>query len=156
MFSYVINRETLIGRREGLDEKKKVLIVDDDEGIRTSLALVFEEQGYETDTAASGRDALKKAQLKFFNVALVDVRLLDGEGTALASSLMELHPDMATIVITGYATTETAIRALNEGVSAYVTKPLEMDEVLILVRRALEKQHLAIENRRLYQPHRSS
>ena len=131
--------------------RHRILIVDDDENICRSLRLIFKKKGYEVETAGTGREAIEKAQEKSFNLALVDIRLPDTAGTELLAPLKELHPDMAVILVTGYASLETAVQALNEGALAYITKPLNMDEVLATVREALEKQRLVIENRSLYQ-----
>ncbi|MCK4721985.1 MAG: response regulator, partial [Dehalococcoidia bacterium] len=84
-------------------------------------------------------------------MTLLDIKLPDMEGVELIASLKEMHPDTVVIMVTGYASLENAVRALNEGASAYLTKPLDMDRVLTIVKEALEKQHLVIENRRLYQ-----
>jgi signal transduction histidine kinase/ActR/RegA family two-component response regulator len=134
-----------------MEEKQSILIVDDDESARRSLRLIFEKMGYDTETAATGREAIEKAQVRFFNTALLDIKLPDVEGIELLAPLKKIHPDMVVIMITGYASLETAVRALNEGASAYIIKPLDMDEVLAIVRDVLEKQHLVTENRRLYQ-----
>jgi signal transduction histidine kinase len=128
-----------------------ILIVDDDENICRSLRLIFKKKGYEVETAGTGREALEKAQERFFNLTLLDIRLPDTAGIELLAPLKELHPDMAVILVTGYASLETAVQALNEGALAYITKPLNMDEVLATVREVFEKQRLVIENRRLYQ-----
>ena len=130
-----------------MDDKERILIVDDDEGICRSLMLIFETKGYETETARTGKEAIEKAQGRFFNVALLDIRLPDMEGVELLAPLKEMHPDMALILVTGYASLETAVQALNEGASAYITKPLNLDEVLANVREALEKQRLIKEKR---------
>jgi signal transduction histidine kinase len=134
-----------------MDEKERILIIDDDEGICRSLRLIFRKKGYEVETAGTGREAIEKAQGGFFNLAFLDIRLPDTAGIDLLSPLKEMHPDMAVILVTGYASLETAVQALNEGASAYITKPLNMDEVLATVREALEKQRLVMENRRLFQ-----
>jgi len=134
-----------------MEEKKSVLIVDDDEATCRSLELIFGKNGYETETAGTGREALEKAQGRFFNVALLDIKLPDVEGIELLVPLKEIDPDMAVIMFTGYASVETAVRALNQGASAYITKPVKVEQVLARVREAIEKQHLVMENRRLYQ-----
>jgi signal transduction histidine kinase len=128
-----------------------ILIVDDDENICRSLRLIFKKMGYEVETAGTGREAIEKVQERFFNLALLDIKLPDMAGIELLAPLKKLHPDMAVILVTGYASLETAVQALNEGALAYITKPLNMDEVLATVREALEKQRLVIENRRLFQ-----
>ena len=132
-------------------DKPRILIVDDDKNARESLNLIFRKKGYETETAETGQDALEKAQERFFNLALLDIRLPDKEGVELVAPLKEMQPDIAVIMATAYASLETAVQALNEGALAYITKPLNMDEVLATVREALEKQRLVMENRELFQ-----
>lgn len=134
-----------------MDKKQSILIVDDDVSTCRSLRLIFKKKGYETETAQTGRDALEKIQKRFFNVALLDIRLPDMEGIELQAPLKKMHPDMALIIVTGYASLKTAVQALNNGASGYITKPLDMDEVLSKVRDVLEMQRLIIENKELYQ-----
>jgi len=124
------------------DKKARILIVDDDESSRRSLSLILGKNGYEAETAGTGREALEKAQQRFFNLALLDIRLPDVEGTRLIEPLKEMHPGLAVIMITGYASIETAVQTLTDGASAYITKPLNMDEVLATVEGLLEKQRL--------------
>ena len=90
-------------------------------------------------------------QERFFNLALLDIKLPDMEGVKLLASLKRMHPDMIVLMVTAYASLETAVQALNEGASAYITKPFNVDSILTTVRDALEKQRLVIENRRLYE-----
>ena len=136
---------------EDMDEKQSILVVDDDESTLKTLALIFEKKGYETETALTGREAIEKAHERFFNLALLDIKLSDMEGVELLAPLKKMYPDMVVIIITGYASLETAVRALNEGAAAYITKPLNMDGVLATVKEGLEKQRLVMENERLYQ-----
>ncbi len=132
-------------------DKASILIVDDDQTSCKTLALIFEKGGYETETAGTGQEAVEKVRERFFNLALLDIKLPDMEGVELLAPLKEMHPDMVVIMVTAYASLETAVRAVNEGASAYITKPLNMDRVLARVEDALEKQRLVMENRRLYQ-----
>jgi len=125
----------------------RILIVDDDEGTRRTLRLIFQRKGYGVETADSVQEALEKANNGSFNAGLLDVRLPDGKGVELLGALKARHPDMEMIMVTGYASTETAMQALNEGATAYITKPLNMDEVLAEVRKILEKQRLTAEKR---------
>jgi PAS domain S-box-containing protein len=138
------------------DKKARILIVDDDESSSRSLSLILGKNGYEAETAGTGREALEKAQQRFFNLALLDIRLPDVEGTRLIAPLKEMHPSLAVIMITGYASVETAVQALTDGASAYVTKPLNMDEVLATVERLLEKQRLIEEKERAEEALRES
>jgi PAS domain S-box-containing protein len=128
-----------------MEEKTSILIVDDDKLICKSLTTVFAKQGYETVAATTGREAIEKARGRFFNLALLDIKLPDMEGTELLPSLKDMHPDMVVIIITGYGSLESAVQALHQGASAYVTKPLKMDELLATAREGLEKQRLAAE-----------
>ncbi len=132
-----------------MEEKASILIVDDDESICGTLTLIFGKKGYKTEMAGSGREAIDKALERFFNLILMDIKLPDTEGTELVAPLKEIHPDMMVIMVTAYASLETAVRALNAGASAYIIKPLDMDEVLATVGNALEKQRLIMENRKL-------
>jgi PAS domain S-box-containing protein len=134
-----------------MEQKERILIVDDDENTRKSLALIFGKKGYATETAATGQEAIAKAQEKFFNLALLDIRLPDIQGVELLAPLKEMHPEMVLLMATGYASLKTATEALNNGASGYLTKPLNVDEMLIKVRDALEKQRLAMENREFHQ-----
>ena len=137
--------------KKAIDNKDSILIIDDDESTRKSLSLIFDKKGYGAETARTGQEAINKARERFFNLALLDIRLPDMEGIELLAPLKEMHPDMVLVMVTAHASLETALRALNEGASGYITKPLNMDEVLAKIKEALEKQHLILENKRLYQ-----
>lgn len=134
-----------------MGQGESILIVDDDQSTCGSLTLIFGQEGYETETARTGREALRRAQRRFFNLALVDIKLPDVEGIELIARLKGINPDLAVTMITAYASLETAVEALNKGASAYIMKPLNMHEVLVIVREALEKQRLFVENHRLCQ-----
>ncbi|MFQ6125651.1 MAG: PAS domain S-box protein [Candidatus Heimdallarchaeota archaeon] len=135
---------------EEIDTKKRILIVDDEEHICRSLKLLFDHEGYETETVETGREALEKVKAKKFNLVLLDIKLPDMEGVELVTPLKELHPDIVVMMITGYASLETAVQSMRNGASAYIMKPLDMKEVLHAVREALERQYLIIERRRLF------
>jgi len=132
-----------------MDEKPNILIIEDDESTRKTLALVFGKKGYATETAGIGKEALEKAKKQSFDVTLLDIRLPDMDGMELVAPLKELHPDLAVIVITGYASLETALQALKKGAANYITKPLDMEKVLAAIGEALEKQRLVVELRKL-------
>ncbi len=132
-----------------MGEKESILIVDDDESTRKSLALILGKKGYETGTAGTGREALERVQERFFNVALLDIKLPDMGGVELLMPLKRMHPEMSVLMITGHSSLESAVRASLEGALAYITKPLNMDSVLTAVRKALEKQRRTMATRRL-------
>jgi PAS domain S-box-containing protein len=133
---------------QATNNKPRILIVDDDHGMQRTLELILRGKDYAVETASSGQEGIEKARGRAFNVALLDIKLPDMRGVDLLTPLQNLHPDMAMIVITGYASVQTAIQALNDGAAAYVTKPLDVDEVLAAIESALEKQRLIQDKRR--------
>lgn len=134
-----------------MDEKESILVVDDDHSTCKILSLIFRREGYDIETASTGREAIEKAQTRFFNVALLDIKLPDMQGVELLAPIKELHPDMDIIMITAHASLETAMCAMNRGASLYITKPLNMEEMLPTIKEVLEKQRLTMENKRLLQ-----
>ncbi len=131
--------------------KTRVLIIDDDVNIRNTLALILRHNNYETVLAATGRQALEQAKTGTFELAFLDIRLPDTNGIDLIAPLKEIQPDIAVIIVTAYASLETATKALNAGATAYLNKPVDMDQVLLTIQQVLEKRHLVVENRRLIQ-----
>ncbi|MEM2118503.1 MAG: response regulator [Candidatus Bathyarchaeia archaeon] len=123
-----------------MGERPRILIVDDDEGIRKVLATVLEEKGYIVDTAETGREAIEKTSKHFYNLALFDIRLPDMEGTKVIANVKDTVPKMRKIIITGFPSIQNAIEALNKGADAYITKPFDMDYVLKVVKEQLKKQ----------------
>jgi len=119
--------------------KPSILIVDDDENIRKTLSAILRGKGYITDTAKDGREAIGKSKAKFFNLALLNIKLPDMEGTKLLTKL----PEMVKIIITGYPTLENAIEALNLGADAYVIKPVRPEKLLALIKGKLKEQSQA-------------
>src|SRR5438270_8993702 len=101
-------------------DQVSILIVDDEPGNRETLADIFAEMGYHADTAATGQQALEKVREQFFNVAILDIRLPDMYGTELLAQLKEVHPDTTCIMVTGYASLQTSLRAINAGAYAYI------------------------------------
>jgi two-component sensor histidine kinase len=132
-------------------EKESVLVVDDDHTTCKILSRLFKRRGYDIETAYTGQETIEKAQNRFYNVVLLDIKLPDMQGVELLAPLKELHPDMEIIMLTAHASLETAMSALNRGASLYITKPLNLEEVLPPVKEVLEKQRLAMENKRLLQ-----
>ncbi len=123
-----------------MSEPARILIVDDDESIRKVLTAILQEEGYTVDTARNGKEAIEKTENNFYNLALVDIRLPDIEGTKLLSMMKETVPKMAKIIITGYPTMQNAIEAVNRNADRYLLKPLNMEELLKAVRELLKKQ----------------
>jgi DNA-binding NtrC family response regulator len=123
-----------------MGERPRILVVDDEESIRQVLAAILKEEGYEVDTAENGREAIRKSNENFYNMALLDIRLPDMEGTQLLSAIKETTPKMVKIIITGYPSLRNAMEALNNGADAYVLKPFEVRKVLDTIKESLRKQ----------------
>jgi DNA-binding NtrC family response regulator len=122
------------------DKKSRILVIDDDEGIRKVVAEALKSEGYLVDTASNGKEAVEKSQTNFYNLALVDIRLPDMEGTKLLTSMKETIPEMIKIILTGYPSLQNAIDAVNKGAHGYLVKPIKMDELLRAVEQHLKKQ----------------
>jgi signal transduction histidine kinase len=125
-----------------------VLLVDDNAGLVDNLAEILEEAGYAVRGAASCAAALPAAA-EGFDVALVDLRLPDGDGTALAPRLKELSPDGEVVLLTGFATLESAVAAVRAGACAYLVKPCATQELLVTVEQAMRQVRLHGEKREL-------
>ena len=125
------------------ENKLRILIVEDDENIRKTMKNILQQKGYETDTAKTGREAEEKAKTRFYNLALLDIKLPDMEGTQLLAKLHENTPKMVKIMVTGYPSLENAMEALNQGADAYVTKPVKPAKLLALIKEKLEEQSQA-------------
>jgi len=125
------------------ENKPRILIVEDDENIRKTMKNILQQKGYETDTAKTGREAEEKAKTRFYNLALLDIKLPDMEGTQLLAKLHENTPKMVKIMVTGYPSLENAMEALNQGADAYVTKPVKPAKLLALIKEKLEEQSQA-------------
>ena len=121
-----------------MTEKIKILIIDDNKDLLETLSDVLHEKGYVTETAETGKEALTKAEESFFNIALVDLNLPDVMGTELIQNLKKQFPRLIIIVITGYATLQNAINALNLGVNAFVIKPLDIDKVEAMIKKFIK------------------
>jgi DNA-binding NtrC family response regulator len=124
-------------------KKTSILIVDDQEGILETLSAILEEKGYHTATAKNGREAIEKAKMNFYNVALLDIKLPDIEGTKLLTEIEETSPRMVKIMITGYASLENAVEALNLGADAYIMKPVDPENLLKVINEKLKEQREA-------------
>ncbi|MGD0159780.1 MAG: response regulator [Candidatus Bathyarchaeia archaeon] len=120
--------------------KKKILIVDDDEGICKTLGLILEDEGFLIDVANSGKEALKKSEKSNYNVVLLDIRLPDIEGTKLLKAFPQSTPKMIKIMMTGFPQIGNAVEALNLGADAYFMKPVHPDDVIKTIREKLEAQ----------------
>ena len=118
----------------------RILIVDDDDGIRKILSMILRQAGHVVDTAANGEEGISKSNVNFYNLAILDVRLPDIEGTKLLTLLKETTPRMVKIILTGYPVLENTVDAINRGVDGYLTKPVSTEKLLKKVSELLERQ----------------
>ncbi len=125
-----------------MPEKTCILIVDDEESQRKSLSLILKKKGYQVESAGTGAEALEKAHGILVNVALLDIQLPDIDGIDLVAPLKLLNPDMAIIMVTGFASVENTVKSMNAGASGYLVKPINHEEMLAKVQDFLVHQNL--------------
>jgi DNA-binding NtrC family response regulator len=130
-------------------KKPRIMIVDDEHSVRTSLREWFLEDGFDVFTAEDGIDALKKLDQGPFDLMVVDLKMPGMDGISLQRRMQEVDPGATIVILTAFASVETAVEALKLGAFDYVTKPVDPDELSHTVRRALERKQLTEENARL-------
>ncbi|HTR82301.1 MAG TPA: sigma-54 dependent transcriptional regulator [Bacteroidota bacterium] len=133
------------------DKQYNLLIVDDEIVVRDSLSKWFKQDGYKVDTAEDGAHAIKKMSEGPWDIILLDIKMPGMSGLELQKRLREIDPSIATIMITAFASVESAVQALKEGAFDYVTKPVDPDHLSHLVENALRQKKLADENARLHE-----
>lgn len=121
-------------------DKGIILVIDDDKSILRTLTRILQKAGYEVETAETGKEAMEKAEQTSYDLALVDVRLPDMDGTDLLTKLQDTTPNTVKIVITGFPSLETGVKALDGGADAYLVKPVRPEELLSLIEEKLKSQ----------------
>ncbi len=134
-----------------MSELGKLLIVDDELSVRDSLGKWFREEGYDVTTVESANEALSRLAEHRWDVALVDIKMRGTDGIELQRRMREVDSDLIVIIMTGYASVDTAVTALKNGAYDYVTKPLDPDEIAHLVKKAIAHRRTEEENVRLRQ-----
>jgi DNA-binding NtrC family response regulator len=124
----------------------RILIIDDEELIRDNLAEYLTQEGFEVTACASGEEALEEARRRPHAIALCDVQLPGMDGLETLGRLQQLSPETSVLLITAYATVESAVEAFQRGAHDYLMKPILLDEVLGKIRRLLAQRELALEN----------
>lgn len=131
------------------DEKPKVLIIDDEVGMCETLEDILEEHEFIAESAYDGKTGLKKIKEKKFNAVILDLKLPDLNGIDVLEKIKKYSPEIEVIIITAYATLENAIDAINKGAYGYITKPIDVNELINFLKQAIEKQKLIEENKKL-------
>jgi two-component system response regulator PilR (NtrC family) len=134
-----------------MQKNGSILVVDDEEIMREILETLLKGEGYSVRLAASGEEGVELARNIPFDVAIVDVMMPGIDGMTTLESLRKLDDELAVIMVTAYASVENAITAMKRGAFDYITKPFKNDEVLVVVKNALERRRLVNENRTLRQ-----
>lgn len=132
-----------------MEGKTQILIVDDDAGMRSTLSDILIEEGYAVVSYGKGVEALSWLKKNQFDIVILDIKLPDIDGMKLLEEIRQLNPESGVIVITGYASVETAVAAIKEDAYAYVVKPFIVDELKAVIRKALRQIRLSLENKGL-------
>ena len=124
-----------------------ILIVDDEGSIRDILCRKLQSEGYNCVVAANGMEALWKAFMQDFDLVLMDIKMPGLSGMEVLPKMVTDHPDTCVVMLTAVADIETAVEAMKVGAYDYLTKPFNMDDLVMKVERALERRRLVLENR---------
>ncbi|MCF8413989.1 MAG: sigma-54 dependent transcriptional regulator, partial [Melioribacteraceae bacterium] len=128
-----------------------ILVVDDEKTIRESLKIILDDEGYETKIAGNGRDAFEQISSNNFDLVISDIKMPEMDGMELLKKTSEIAPETFFIIMTAYASVNTAIEALRKGAFDYLIKPIEFDDLVIRVKRLFDYKALSIENKLLRQ-----
>ena len=129
-------------------EKIRILVVDDEESVRTILQRILSEVGYDVVTAANGQEALDKMSQSKIEAVLLDIRMPGMSGIEVLQQLATNWPETCVVMASAVAEAETAVEAMKRGAYDYIIKPLNRDDVILKVQKAIEKRALALENER--------
>lgn len=129
----------------------KILIADDEKAIRDALKYVLTEEGYIADTATDGQEALQKLTEDRYDIVISDIKMPTIDGMQLLEKGSEISPDTFFIIMTAYASVQTAIDALRKGAYDYLIKPVEFDDLMIRIKHLVDYKNLALENKTLRQ-----
>ena len=124
----------------------KILVVDDEQSMREFLDIMLKKEGYKVSLASNGEEVLKYIGKDIFDLVLLDIRMPKMDGITVLRKIKSTSPETVVIMITAYASADTAIKAMKEGAYDYITKPFKIDEIKLIIKNALEKKHLQKEN----------
>jgi two-component system, NtrC family, response regulator HydG len=129
--------------------KPRILVIDDEAAIRDAMRMILEYEGYEVLTAATGEEALAVVEREGPDLLFLDIKMPGMDGLELQARLAEADPELSIVLMTAYASVETAVKAMKNGAYDYIVKPFDPDDLSMLVRRAAEHRSLRAENIRL-------
>ena len=125
------------------DQERRILMIDDDKSILRTFTRILQKNGYEIDVAETGQEGLEKSKRKVYDLALIDIRLPDMDGTELLVKLQHTMRDAIKIMITGFPSLETGVKALDEGADAYLVKPVKPEELLALIEEKFKAREIS-------------
>lgn len=127
----------------------KILITDDDGDLRELLTEAVKNWGYTVSVAKDGEEALRKLRMERYDMVITDLMMPVMNGLLLLQKIKELDREILVIIITGYATIETAVKAIESGAYDYIAKPFRLDELMIVIKNACERLRLTSQNKTL-------
>lgn len=129
--------------------KARILIAEDEKVQRDLLEGFLKKEGFSVDGVANGREAVQKLKENFFDIGLIDYKMPEIDGLQTLREIRRLYPDLPVVMMTAYGTVETAVAAMKEGALDYLTKPIDLEELLLILQKTLERSNLIQENRAL-------
>jgi DNA-binding response OmpR family regulator len=123
-----------------METTRTILVVDDDKSILRTFTRILRKNGYKVDTAETGKEAIEKVDKRLYDLFLVDIRLPDMDGTDLLAKIKQQLQNTIKIMITGFPSIESGIKALDEGAEAYLVKPVKPEELLLLIQEKLKNK----------------
>ncbi len=127
-------------------ENKKILVVEDDNATRDTMIDLLSEAGYEVESARNGEEAIAMAREYSFDMVITDLKMPKGDGIQVLEQIKKIDNRTIVIICTGYGTVDTAVKAMKLGAYEYITKPIKIEEIKLVVQRALDYQRLKTEN----------
>jgi two-component system, NtrC family, response regulator PilR len=125
---------------------EKILVVDDEKGLREVLSIMLKRTGYAVTEASDGEEAIGHINKEIFDLVITDLRMPKADGMAVLKAVKSSSPETVVLVVTAFATADSAVDAMKQGAYDYLTKPFQVDEVQLIIRNALEKRRLSTEN----------
>ncbi len=122
--------------------RENILIIEDEKSMREVLRILLEEEGYELTAAADGREGIECLRNNIFDLVITDIKMPGADGFEVLKTVKEAAPDTVVIMVTAFGTTESAIEAMKNGAYDYINKPFKIDEIRLIVRKALEKKKM--------------
>ena len=130
-------------------EEARILIAEDEKAQRELLEGFLKKEGFSVDAVANGREALQRIEGNFYDLALIDYKMPELDGLKTLKEIRRLYPDLPVVMMTAYGTIETAVASMKEGALDYLTKPINLEELLLILQKVMERSNLIQENRDL-------